>query len=45
MLHNGKNDPFPSIEACRALIGSISVIITLAPKPRSDCADPFPTSP
>lgn len=31
--------------AWRAIIGSISVIITLAPKARKACAQPFPTSP
>ena len=31
--------------ACRALMGSISVTMTLAPKALSDCADPLPTSP
>src|SRR3954447_739710 len=31
--------------ACRALIGSISVMITRAPWPRSDSAQPLPTSP
>ena len=35
----------PSIDACNAQIGSISVIQTVAPKPRSDCAHPLPTSP
>ena len=36
---------YPSIEACKAQIGSISVTITLAPCDRRDSADPFPTSP
>lgn len=31
--------------AWRAMIGSISVIITLAPKARKACAQPLPTSP
>src|SRR6516165_200622 len=35
----------PSIAACRALIGSISVTTTRAPIPRSECAEPLPTSP
>ena len=35
----------PSIAACRALIGSISVTITRQPCPRSDCTQPLPTSP
>src|SRR6266568_4249941 len=35
----------PSIAACSALIGSTSVTITRAPMPRSDCAEPLPTSP
>lgn len=35
----------PSIAAWRALIGSISVISTLAPNALRDCAQPFPTSP
>src|SRR5580658_7843143 len=35
----------PSIAACSALIGSISVTTTRAPMPRSECAEPLPTSP
>ena len=35
----------PSIAACNAQIGSISVTITLAPAPFKLAADPFPTSP
>ena len=35
----------PSIAACRALIGSISVTITRQPWPRRLCAHPLPTSP
>src|SRR3984885_7860698 len=35
----------PSIAACSALIGSFSVTITRAPMPRSECAEPLPTSP
>src|SRR5512135_2555466 len=35
----------PSIAACSALIGSISVTTTRAPNPRSECAEPLPTSP
>ena len=35
----------PSIAACNAQIGSISVIITRAPAPRNDSAEPLPTSP
>ena len=35
----------PSIAACKALMGSISVTMTRAPKPRSECAEPLPTSP
>ena len=35
----------PCIAACRAQIGSISVTITRAPWPRSDSAQPLPTSP
>ena len=35
----------PSIAACSAQIGSISVTITRAPWPRSDSAQPLPTSP
>merc|ERR1711887_173924 len=36
---------YPSMAACRALIGSTSVIMTRHPNPRRDCADPLPTSP
>src|SRR5680860_1454728 len=36
---------YPSIAACSAQIGSISVTTTLAPCPRSDSAQPLPTSP
>ena len=35
----------PSIAACSAQIGSISVMTTRQPWPFSDCAQPFPTSP
>ena len=35
----------PSIAACSAQIGSISVMITRAPWPRSESAQPLPTSP
>lgn len=35
----------PSIAACRALMGSISVTMTLAPKPRRAWTHPLPTSP
>ncbi len=35
----------PSIAACSAQIGSISVTITRAPAPRSEAAEPLPTSP
>ena len=35
----------PSIAACKAQIGSTSETITLAPAPRREAADPFPTSP
>ena len=35
----------PSMAACSALMGSISVTITRAPMPRSECAEPLPTSP
>ena len=35
----------PSIAACRAQMGSISVTTTRAPCPRSACAQPLPTSP
>src|SRR6202035_3803355 len=35
----------PSIAACSAQIGSTSVMITGAPCPRSDSAQPLPTSP
>src|SRR5690349_680037 len=36
---------YPSIAACSAQIGSTSVTITRAPCPRSDSAQPLPTSP
>src|SRR5256714_7609860 len=36
---------YPSIAACNAQIGSISVMTTRAPCPRSDSAQPLPTSP
>src|SRR5437870_804148 len=36
---------YPSIAACRAVHGSISVVATRAPCPRSECARPLPTSP
>ena len=35
----------PSIAACKAHIGSISVTVTMAPAPLKDAAVPFPTSP
>ena len=35
----------PSMAACSAQIGSISVTTTRAPWPRSDSAQPLPTSP
>ena len=35
----------PSIAACSAQMGSTSVTITRAPWPRSDWAQPLPTSP
>jgi hypothetical protein len=35
----------PSIAACSAQIGSISVTMTRAPWPRSASAQPLPTSP
>src|SRR6056300_810327 len=35
----------PSIAACNAQIGSTSVTLTRAPAPRSDAAEPLPTSP
>ncbi len=35
----------PSMAACSAQIGSTSVTMTRAPWPRSDCAQPLPTSP
>ena len=35
----------PSMAACSAQIGSISVMMTRAPWPRSDSAQPLPTSP
>ena len=34
-----------AMAACKAQIGSISVTQTVAPSPRSDCAQPLPTSP
>src|SRR5687768_8777644 len=36
---------YPSIAACSAQIGSTSVTMTRAPWPRSDSAQPLPTSP
>ena len=36
---------YPSMAACRAQIGSISVTITLTPTLLSDSAEPLPTSP
>src|SRR5664280_1108480 len=36
---------YPSMAACRAQIGSISVTTTRAPCPHSDSAHPLPTSP
>ena len=35
----------PSMHACRAQIGSISVTKTVAPEPRNAWAQPLPTSP
>ena len=35
----------PSIAACKAQIGSISVTVTIEPAPRNEAAVPFPTSP
>jgi hypothetical protein len=35
----------PSIAACSAQIGSISVTFTRAPAPASEAAEPLPTSP
>ena len=35
----------PSIAACNAQIGSISVTVTIEPAPLNDAAVPFPTSP
>ena len=35
----------PSIAACKAHIGSISEIVTMAPAPENDAAVPLPTSP
>ena len=35
----------PSIAACKAQIGSISVTVTIEPAPLKDAAVPFPTSP
>ena len=40
-----RDDLEPSIAACSAQIGSISVTTTRAPWPRSDSAQPLPTSP
>ena len=39
------DDLEPSIAACSAQIGSISVTTTRAPWPRSDSTQPLPTSP
>ena len=36
---------YPSIDAWRAHIGSISVTVTIDPAPLKDAAVPFPTSP
>ena len=36
---------YPSIDACNAHIGSISVILTIEPAPLKDAAVPLPTSP
>ncbi len=35
----------PSIAACKAQIGSISVTVTIEPAPRKEAAVPLPTSP
>src|SRR5690606_34873561 len=35
----------PSIAACKAQMGSISVTITRQPAPAKEAAEPFPTSP
>ena len=35
----------PSIAACKAQIGSISVTVTIEPAPLNEAAVPFPTSP
>ena len=35
----------PSMAACNAQIGSISVIVTILPAPLNDAAVPLPTSP
>ncbi len=35
----------PSIAACKAQIGSISVTVTIEPAPLKEAAVPFPTSP
>jgi len=35
----------PSIAACNAQIGSISVTITRQPEPCKEAAEPLPTSP
>merc|ERR1719450_607845 len=38
--------PYPAtMAACKALMGSTSVMMTRHPNPRRDCADPLPTSP
>ena len=36
---------YPCMAACRAVMGSTSVTITLAPREASAAADPLPTSP
>ena len=36
---------YPSIDACKAHIGSISVILTMDPAPLNEAAVPLPTSP
>eukprot|EP00438_Fugacium_kawagutii_P006072 Skav200573 [mRNA] locus=scaffold917:265418:266189:+ [translate_table: standard] len=41
----GSENVHPSMHACKAQIGSISVIKTRAPAPRMAKAQPFPTSP
>ena len=35
----------PSIDACKAQIGSISLTVTIAPAPLNEATVPFPTSP